>query len=56
MIRLSAAAFALVLFWAPLRAAPIPAVVVTGLVGLLLAAAGIVTLRRGPVTDRKSVV
>ena len=47
MIRLPAAAFAVALFWAPLRAAPIPPVAVAGLVGLLLAAAGIATLRRG---------
>jgi len=50
MIRLAATAFALALFWAPLRAAPRPAVAVTGLVAVLLAAAAIATLRRGLAT------
>jgi hypothetical protein len=50
MIRLVAAAFAVALCGAPLRAAPIPPVILAGLVGLLLAAAGIATLRRGLTT------
>ena len=50
MIRLSALAFAAVLFAVPLLTAALPAVIVTGLVGLLLAAVGIVALWRWPVT------
>ena len=50
MIRLPAAACAAALFWVPFRAAPMLPVALTGLVGLLLAAAGIGTLRRGPAT------
>ena len=50
MIRLAAAGFAAVLFVLPVLTAPIPAVMVAGLIGLLLAATGIATLWRWPVT------
>jgi hypothetical protein len=50
MIRLAAAAFAVVLFVLPVLTAPIPAVMVAGVIGLLLAAVGIATLWRWPVT------
>jgi hypothetical protein len=50
MIRLPAVAFAVVLFVVPLLTAPIPAVAVPGLIGLLLAAVGIAALWRWPIT------
>jgi hypothetical protein len=50
MIRLPAAAFALVLFGVPFLAAPSKAVAVVGVLGLLLAAVGIGGLWRWPVT------
>ncbi len=50
MIRLPALLFALVLFIVPFLTAPIPAVAVTGLIGLCLAAVGIAALRRSLVT------
>ena len=50
MIRLPAAAFAGVLFVMPLLTTAIPAVAVTALIGLVLAAVGIATLWRWPVT------
>jgi hypothetical protein len=50
MIRLSAAAFASVLFVVPVLTAAVPAVTAVGLIGLALAAVGIGTLWRWPVT------
>ena len=50
MIRLPAAALATVLFIVPVLTAPVPAVTVLALIGLVLGAAGIVTLWRWPVT------
>jgi hypothetical protein len=50
MIRLPAVAFAVVLFVVPLLTAPIRAVAVTGLIGLVLASVGIAALWRWPVT------
>ena len=50
MIRLPAVTFAVVLFVVPLLTAPIRAIAVTGLIGLLLASLGIATLWRWPVT------
>jgi hypothetical protein len=50
MIRLPAVAFALAPFLVPLFTAPIRPVLVTGLIGLLLAAVGITALWRWPVT------
>ena len=50
MIRLAVAAFAIALSTAPLLVAPIRLVGVAGLVGLLLAAAGIIAFWRWPVT------
>ncbi len=50
MIRLPAAVFAVVLFVVPLLTTPAPAVAVTGLIGLLLAAAAIAALWRWPAT------
>ena len=50
MIRLPAALFAAVLFVVPVLTAAVPAVTVLGLIGLLLAAVGIATLWRWPVT------
>ena len=50
MIRLAATAFAIVLFVVPLVTAPIPPVAVISALGLLLAAVGIIALRRWPVT------
>ena len=50
MIRLLAVPFAAALFGAPLLALPAPALVVTGGIGLLLAAAGLAALWRAPVT------
>lgn len=50
MIRFPAVAFAVVLFVVPLLTAPIPALAVTGLIGLLLAAVGIAALWRWPIT------
>lgn len=50
IIRIPAVAFALVLFWLPLRVAPIAPVAVMGGMALLLAVAGIVMLRRGLAT------
>lgn len=55
MIRLAAAACAAVLFVLPVLTATIPAVMVAGVVGLLLAAVGIVTLWRWPVTSAACV-
>jgi hypothetical protein len=49
MIRLAAVLFAAVLFVVPVLTAMVPAVTVLGLIGLLLAAAGIATLWRWPV-------
>ena len=51
MIRLAAAGFAAVLFVLPVLTAAVPAVTVAGLIGLLLAALGIATLWRWPVTS-----
>ncbi len=56
MIRPPAVAFAVVLFVVPLLTAPIPAVAVTGLIGLLLAAVGIATLWRWAVTAAACVL
>jgi len=50
MIRLSAAAFASVLFLVPVLTAAVPAVTAVGLIGLALAAVGIATRWRWPVT------
>jgi hypothetical protein len=50
MIRLPAVAFAVILFVVPLLTAPLRAVAVTGLIGLLLAAVGIGALWRWPIT------
>ena len=50
MIRLPAVVFAVVLFVVPLLTAPIRAVAVIGLIGLLLAAVGIAAFWRWPVT------
>jgi hypothetical protein len=50
IIRLPAVAFAGVLFAVPLLTAPIRPVIVPGLIGLLLATVGIVTLWRWPAT------
>lgn len=50
MTRLPASAFAVILFVVPFLTAPIPAVAVTGLIGLLLAAVGIAALWRWPIT------
>jgi len=55
MIRLAAAVCAAVLFVLPVLTATIPAVMVAGVVGLLLAAVGIVTLWRWPVTSAACV-
>ncbi len=50
MIRLPAVGFAIILFVVPLLTAPIPAVAVIGLIGLLLAAVGITAFWRWPIT------
>jgi len=50
MIRLLAAAFAVVLSAAPVLIMPVPAVAVIALVGLLLATVGVAALWRWPVT------
>jgi len=50
MIRLPAAALAAVLFVVPVLTATVPAVAVLALIGLVLAAVGIATLWRWPVT------
>jgi len=50
MSRLLVALFALVLFALPIYALPISPVAATGAAGLVLTAAGIITLRRGLVT------
>ena len=50
MTRLPAAAFAVLLFTVPVLTAPVPAIMVVGVIGLLLAAVGIATLWRWPVT------
>jgi len=50
MIRLAAVVSAIVLLVVPLQAMPIHVIVVPGVVALLLAALGIVTLRRWPET------
>lgn len=55
MIRLAAAALAIVLFLVPLLMAREKVVAVVGLVGLLLAAAGIIALWRWPVTGAACV-
>jgi len=55
MIRLPAAAFAAVLFVVPVLPAAVPVVTVLGLIGLLLAAVGIATLWRWPVTSAACV-
>jgi hypothetical protein len=55
MIRLAASAGAAVLFVLPILTATIPAVMVAGVVGLLLAAMGIATLWRWPVTSAACV-
>ena len=55
MMRLPAVAFALVLFVVPFVTAPVRAVAVTGLIGLLLAAVGIATFWRWPITTAACV-
>ena len=55
MIRLPAAALAAVLFVVPVLTATVPAVAVLALIGLLLAAVGIATLWRWPVTSAACV-
>jgi hypothetical protein len=50
MIRVAAASSAVVLFVVPYFTTPIPVVTVAGLIGLLLAAMGLATLWRWPVT------
>ena len=50
MIRLLAAAFAVVLSAAPVLIMPVPAVAVIALVGLLLATVGVAALWQWPVT------
>lgn len=55
MIRFAAAAFAAVLFILPVLTAAEPAVMAAGLIGLLLAAVGIATLWRWPVTSAACV-
>lgn len=55
MIRFAAAAFAAILFVLPALTAAVPAVLAAGLIGLLLAAVGIVTLWRWPLTSAACV-
>ena len=55
MLRLPAVAFAVVLFVVPFVTAPVRAVAVTGLIGLLLAAVGIATFWRWPITTAACV-
>ena len=55
MIRLPAAAPAAVLFVVPVLTATVPAVAVLALIGLLLAAVGVATLWRWPVTSAACV-
>jgi hypothetical protein len=55
IIRLAAGTSAVVLFVVSLVTAPIPVVAVPGMIGLLLAAAGIATLWRWPITAAAGV-
>jgi hypothetical protein len=55
LVRLHAAAFAVALFAVPLVTAPVRAIAVIGLIGLLLAAVGIATRWRWPITAAAAV-